>query len=148
MPEHEPGKIRPQPKSDDPADYWLWIGEALKTLEYWVPIGCEPDYMTWDHPDEDWKTEAEKVSVEREHARETEQALELLFAGKDTAGISNAAAHYVRERLTFGRRFARRLGTRSDSLGKGVVERSENLRPLDIMRWLTIDLYRFERLRD
>ena len=141
MPE-DPYELKPfRPRTGDPAEYWLWHVHVFDVMEHFLPSGEDPQEIHWDHPDEDWKEEAEAFALERLHCAATDQALRTFLDSWQWPKVNAAVPFYAQKRLKFARQQAGLFATKSSDTGASLFAIPAATRKQTTL-WLLNDLYK------
>jgi hypothetical protein len=137
-----------QPKTDDPAEYWLWLRRACEVSHKELPHGSSPQKIYWDHPDDEWKNRAQEKEEELELSKKTRKFLRQWLTQTSPVRLpSSAVLHCVRRRLEFGQRQAKLFATTCETRGRCPIAIPEGSH-VDNLMWLLDDVYCAYRFSD
>jgi len=141
---YEEGARLPDHPGEDasPAEFWEWLSTCCEGLKTWVPLGSEPDTLTWDDPLESKRKERfEKIAVEEEHEEEIRKALKHFLEEKLEWPTAQAeVAWLVRERFQWCADLAKVMQALATS-EHYVSFSAPSLNLRDCVYWLMIDCY-------
>jgi hypothetical protein len=78
--------------------FWRALHSVLKDAISTLPCADEPKRVHWDHPDDDWKNDAENKSKEDECSIETDELIRHFCARKAWPKRSKNNARYFAEK--------------------------------------------------
>jgi hypothetical protein len=110
------------PKTDDPAEYWLWLREICAECRRVLPHGDSPQRIYWDHPDDKWKDDLQAREDEQEHAEAVRQFLRKFLTVPKVKLPSSSVLYCVRLRLEFAQRQAKLFATTCYERGRCPLE--------------------------
>jgi len=139
--------MRPfEPKTDDPAEYWLWLVEICATAHRALPAGSSPQTIYYDQS-EDWKNGAQAREDEQENAEAARQFLRKYLSQPKVRLPNSEVLYCVRLRLEFAQRQARLFATICEERGRSPIAIPDGTH-LDNLMWLLDDVYCSYRFRD
>lgn len=132
----------PPPKGAPMHEHWVYIGKMIKAFERCLPLGSEPETLSFPYPGEGWKERGERSAAEDEAAPNTREALAEFLQSGTWPKTSSEAAFFAHERLDFAAKMVAALATQPEPReGKeDPVPRPRG--PIgDAIRWLAIEVY-------
>lgn len=121
--------------------FWQAIYEVLQDARQSLPYSTEPERVYWDHPDDDWKNDAEVQALEMDCSPDTDDLIRHYCHNKAWPKRSKNNCRYFAER-----RIAWALGIlRLLTIPVGETTLAAIPRPpqsgWELLHWLLIDAY-------
>lgn len=122
-------------------DFWMALHNYLQNALATLPYADDPDRIHWDHPDEEWKNEAEMDAIQEGCAPETDKLIETFCRTRRWPKRSkNNVRYFAARRLEWGLKFTRLLTIADPATGEAVIPRTERS-GFEFLEWLLIHAY-------
>ena len=84
----------------NPVNWEKARGVLLRNSEL-APYGEQPEVIWFDHPDEEWKTEAQFIAIEERHRAEVDRLIKKCFEKKRWSEVRPDIGWCVQKRFDF-----------------------------------------------
>jgi hypothetical protein len=126
---------------DSHIEFWTAVHAIVSDAAKTLPRGDDPRAVHWDHPDEQWKNDAELAHIEDEHLADVHELVAHYCEKHAWPTRSKSAARFIlARRLTWARKYAYVLTTPSTRLLGAAIHRPPHS-GWDVIHWLLIDAY-------
>jgi hypothetical protein len=121
--------------------FWAALHDVLRQAWKTLPHGDVPQSISWSHPDDQWKNDAELEAQEEEICGDCENLIRAFCANQKWPSRSkNPARFFVRRRIEWAVRFTRVLTILNPETNKAAIPRPKES-GWQLLEWLLIDAY-------
>jgi len=121
--------------------FWTAVHDELHRALNTLPYGPEPERVSWDHPDEDWKNAPELGAKEDDVWCETDELIRTFCAKHAWPKRSKSDARYfVGRRITWALTFTRLLTIPDAKTGGAAIPKPPQS-GYEFIEWLLVDAY-------
>ena len=121
--------------------FWSALHEVLREALKTLPSGDDPRTVSWSHPDEEWKNDAELEAREEDVCGDCEDLIRAFCAKQKWPSRSKSSARFfVHRRIKWAIRFVRILTIPNPTTNKAAIPRPKQS-GWQLLEWLLIDGY-------
>ena len=121
--------------------FWRALHEVLQDAQGSLPYFSDPERIHWDHPDDDWKNDAEVQAIEDDCSSDTD-ALIRHYCTKHSwpKRSKNNPRYFAAQRLNWALAFARVFTIALPETGVAAIPRPPQS-GWELLGWLLIEAY-------
>jgi hypothetical protein len=129
-------------KNADPnMRFWQALHALLQDARQSLPYSNEPDRIHWDHPDDDWKNDAEVQALESDCSADTDDLISQYCHHHEWPKRSkNDCRYFAEKRITWALGVLRILTIPVSETGNAAIPRPVQS-GWELLHWLLIDAY-------